>query len=180
MKDGKKAGAVLGVGAAVTGLVLVIKKAFANPPIPPEEIELYGLSINPPEVYVGEGVAISLFARNIGGQAGPCEVPCLILYAGEVIKTMKKTVTLQPGEHQSVEFIWTPTEEIGAPTQYNIQVENLSGIVTVYPTPEAEFEVSNLTFDPPEVYVGEPVVISVTITNVGAAPGSYEVECIVE
>ena len=41
----------------------------------------------------------------------------------------------------------------------------------------AEFVVSNLEITPTEVNVGETVYISVIVTNVGNAAGSYEVTC---
>jgi len=39
----------------------------------------------------------------------------------------------------------------------------------------AEFEVSNLVFNPSEVEVGEPVVISATVKNVGDLEGTYTI-----
>lgn len=179
MKDGKKVGVVLGIGAAATGLIFALK-AKAGPPIPPSDIILSNLIITPTEVYVGEALDISLMAQNIGGLSGSYEVVCQITYGGEVVKTMKKTVSLQPGESKPVSFTWTPTEPLVEATSYQVSTDGLTGTIIVHPTPEAAFDVSNLDIDPAEVYVGETVNISVVVTNVGDAPGSYEVECTVE
>jgi len=43
--------------------------------------------------------------------------------------------------------------------------------------PQPEFVVSDLSISPTEVYVGETVEISATVTNVGDAPGTYTVNC---
>ena len=40
---------------------------------------------------------------------------------------------------------------------------------------EAEFEVSGLVIEPTEVYVGEPVEISVLVTNIGGKTGTKTV-----
>lgn len=38
-------------------------------------------------------------------------------------------------------------------------------------------KLSNLIIDPSQVYIGETVTISVTVTNVGTATGSREIVC---
>jgi len=47
--------------------------------------------------------------------------------------------------------------------------------IEITPSP-ASFEVSNLAFNPSEVEVGEPVVISATVRNVGDLEGTYTAE----
>ena len=84
---------------------------------------------------------------------------------------MKKTVTLNPGESRTVAFTFTPT----AAGVHSVSVDGLSGSFTVLEAPVAEFEVSNLTIEPPEIYVGETVNVSLTVTNIGDKTGSYEV-----
>ena len=43
--------------------------------------------------------------------------------------------------------------------------------------PKENIVLSDLTIEPSEVYVGEPVEISVTVTNTGGLAGSYEIAC---
>ena len=86
---------------------------------------------------------------------------------------MKKTVTLNPGESKVVSFTFTPTVAKG----YGVSVDGLTGSFIALPAPEAEFVVSNLVIDPTQVYIGEQVSISVIVTNIGTATGSYEVTC---
>lgn len=84
---------------------------------------------------------------------------------------MKKTVTLGPGESKVLGFTYTP----GTAKGYSVSVDGLSGSFVAIEAPEAEFVVSDLTINPTEVYIGEPVSISVVVTNVGNKTGTYEV-----
>ena len=86
---------------------------------------------------------------------------------------MKKTVTLNPGESKVVTFTVTPT----VAKNYSVSVDGLSGSFTAFAVPVAQFRVTNLIISPTQVYVGEIVNISVTITNIGGQAGSYEVTC---
>jgi len=45
------------------------------------------------------------------------------------------------------------------------------------PAPPEDIVISSLIIEPGTVYVGEPVSISVTATNIGEAAGSHEVTC---
>ena len=76
-KDGKKAAIGLGViGATVLGLWALTRKAEA---IPPADIVLSDLVIEPSEVYVGEQVTISATTTNIGEIAGSYEIMCEVI-----------------------------------------------------------------------------------------------------
>lgn len=86
---------------------------------------------------------------------------------------MNKSVSLNPGESKRVTFTFTPTEARG----YRANVDGLSGTFVAYPVPQAEFEVSDLIVEPAEVYIGQPVTISILVTNVGGKSGTYEVVC---
>ena len=86
---------------------------------------------------------------------------------------MKKTVTLNPGESRVITFSFSPT----VAKTYSISVDGLTGSFVAHEVPVAEFVVSNLVIEPSEVYVGEPVEISVTVTNTGGLAGSDEIVC---
>jgi len=45
------------------------------------------------------------------------------------------------------------------------------------PIPPENIVLSDLLVSPSEVYVGEPVSISVVATNIGETAGSYEISC---
>jgi hypothetical protein len=52
------------------------------------------------------------------------------------------------------------------------------GLVTMGPQP-ATFSLTDLVIDPNETEAGEPVAISVNITNIGETEGNYTVELMV-
>lgn len=78
-----------------------------------------------------------------------------------------REVTLDPGQSSEVSFTFTPIE---AKTHY-VDVDGLTGNFAVIELP-AEFVVTDLVITPSEVYVGEPVTISVLVTNVGGTRGT--------
>lgn len=79
-RDGRKALIVVGVGGAMVGLVLALtRKAEAGPPIPPANIVLSNLTIEPGAVYVGNPVSIGVLVTNIGGTAGSYEIICEVI-----------------------------------------------------------------------------------------------------
>lgn len=84
---------------------------------------------------------------------------------------MKKTVTLNPGESKVADFTFTPD----LAKSYGVSVNGLVGNFIAIEAPVAEFVVSGLVIEPPQVYVGETVSISVVVTNIGGKAGSYEV-----
>ena len=83
---------------------------------------------------------------------------------------MKQTVSLNPGESKAVAFTFTPT----VAKNYTVNVDGLTGSFSAIALP-AEFVVSDLVISPAIVYVGDPVSISLVVTNVGGVSGSYEV-----
>ena len=65
------------VGAVVLAVIAIVgirKLSQAQPPLPPADIQLSNLVISPAEVQVGQPVAISVDATNIGQIAGSYEV----------------------------------------------------------------------------------------------------------
>ena len=77
---------------------------------------------------------------------------------------------------------FTVTEETDG--TYTVSIGGLSDSFTVEtppppPTP-AEFKLSNLVVSPTTVEIGEPVSVSVTVTNVGEEAGSYTAELLID
>ena len=164
MKDRTKALIGLGILGGVAGIILATRKAEAA-----AEISLGDLTINPPEVNPGQKVTISATVTNLGGKRGSYEVTL----GGDFMAT--KSVTLNPGESKAVSFEVTPTE-LGV---HSVSVDGLTGSFTVVGVPVADIRLSDLVIEPKEVYVGEPVSISVVATNYGAATGSRTITCTV-
>ena len=135
------------------------------PPLPPN---LSSLSITPEEIEPGQEVTISLSIKNINDQA------------------LTYTITMQIGEHRlliDVELepyesrIVTHTLTRNTVGDYTVTVDGLTASFTVKAPPikPAEFTVSDLTVSPREVDEGDPVTVTVKVTNIGEQMGSHTV-----
>jgi hypothetical protein len=147
-------------------------------PGPPEPAAfiLSNLVVSPSTVEPDETVTVSVTAMNVGEVEGSYTVELLI----DGVKVDEYTVTLDGGFSETVEF--TVTEDTDG--TYAVSIGELSDSFTVEtpplpPTP-AEFELSNLVVSPTTVEIGEPVSVSVTVTNVGEEAGSYTAELLID
>jgi hypothetical protein len=147
-------------------------------PEPPEPAAfiLSNLVVSPSTVEPDETVTISVTVMNVGEVEGSYTVELLI----DGVKVDEYTVTLDGGFSETVEF--TVTEDTDG--TYAVSIGELSDSFTVEtppppPTP-AEFELSNLVIFPTTVEIGEPVSVSVTVTNVGEEAGSYTAELLID
>jgi len=144
-------------------------------PSPPDFI-LIDLIVDPQTVEPGEEVTVSVTAKNVGGTSGSYTAELLI----DGFKVDEETVTLDPGEETTVEF--TVTEDTDG--TYTVSIGLLSDSFTVETPPppptQAEFELSNLVVSPTTVEIGEPISVSVTVTNVGEEAGSYTAELLID
>jgi PKD repeat protein len=145
----------------VDGVPIVIGEVVV--PVP-AAFELSDLSITPAEVLVGREVAISVKVTNIGGETGSYMVTLKV----EEVIVDTETVTLDPAESTTVTF--TVMKMIAG--TYKVEVDGLFGSfkVTKPPVP-AQFELSDLSVSPKEVGPGEPVTVSVKVTNIGEVSG---------
>lgn len=84
-----------------------------------------------------------------------------------IMTTQTKSITLGPGQSGSLDFSIIPN----VAKAYQVSVDGLTGNFVAIGLP-AEFEVSNLIITPTQVSVGDPVTISVTVTNVGGVVGT--------
>ena len=147
-------------------------------PEPPEPASfiLSNLVVSPSTVEPDETVTVSVKVTNVGEVEGSYTVEFLI----DGSKVDEYTVTLNGGFSETVEF--TVTEDTDG--TYTASIGELSGSFTVEtpspPQAPAEFELSNLVVSPTTVEIGEPVSVSVTVTNVGEEAGSYTAELLID
>jgi len=147
-------------------------------PEPPEPASfiLSNLVVSPSTVEPDETVTVSVTVMNVGEESGSYTVELLI----DGVKVDEYTVTLDGGFSETVEF--TVTEDTEG--TYTASIGELSDSFTVEtPTPPptpAEFELSNLVVSPTTVEIGEPISVSVTVTNVGEEAGSYTAELLID
>jgi len=136
---------------------------------PGAEFRVSNLVISPTVVNPGQVVTISCLVENIGTEAGTKTVVCKV--EGEIMA--EQSVTLEPGESRTVAFEVTPT----VAKTYSVMVDGLSGTFRATTVPVADIRVENLVIEPSEVQVGQPVTISVMVTNYGTAAGTKKITC---
>ena len=134
---------------------------------PGAEFEVSDLLISPAEVQVGYPVIISCLVTNIGSEAGTTT----ITLGGDFMA--EQSVTLEPGESRTIAFEVVPD----VARTYSVTVDGLYGSFVATTVPVADIRVENLTIEPSEVQVGQPVTISVMVTNYGAAAGTKTITC---
>jgi len=154
-------GGVVAFGTLIALAVLATRAAA--------KVTVSNLIISPTEVNPGQPVTIYCTVTNIGNEAGSYTVHL----GGDFVA--KQTVTLQPGESRTISFEVTPT----VAKTYSVSVDGLTGTFRATEMPVADIRVENLTISPTEVYVGEPVMISVVAINYGTASGSKTIVCTV-
>jgi hypothetical protein len=146
-------------------------KVTLEAPNKPAELQLANLRSNRAEAEVGETITVSVLATNIGDEAG--DFPLELFVNNQKQET--KSIQLNGGETKTVQFDITENAE----GTYTVTLDNLSTSFSItseaQPVKPAEFQVTELTINPPTVLAEETVDISVKVTNVGEASGSYAV-----
>ena len=136
---------------------------------PGAEFRVSNLVISPTEVNPGQPVTISCTVTNIGAAAGSSSVHL----GGDFMA--EKTVSLEPGQSETVSFEVTPAEA----KTFHVSVNGLTGSFVATEEAVADIRVENLVIEPTEVDVGQKVTISVTVKNYGTALGSRKIICLV-
>ena len=62
----------------------------------------------------------------------------------------------------------------------NLAVSDIYSFTTLGKAPEPEFAISDLSISPPEINIGESVTISVSVTNTGNLPGTYNLVLMID
>lgn len=148
---------------------LGINWPWYEPEVPVAKFTVTNLVISSKEVQVGQSVDISCLVTNTGTAIGDYTV----YLEGDFVA--EQSVTLNPGESETVTFTVTPTEV----KTYQATVDGLTGTFEATTRPVADIRVENLIIEPAEVEVGQEVLISVTATNYGMAQGTKVIKCLV-
>jgi hypothetical protein len=153
---------------AIGDLVASIK-VTSEAPIRPAKLQLTNLVTSRKEARTGDPITVSAAATNIGDVDGEFS---LNLFVNDE-KRETKVVQLGGGETTTVYFEFAEDAE----GDYTVTLGDLTTSFRVSsdapPIKPAEFQVTELTVNPPSVMVDEAVEISVKVTNVGEASGSY-------
>ena len=135
------------------------------------KLRVTNLVISPAEVYVGEQTAIFAEVTNNGDSDDTHTIILKLNNSdGQEVETSEAEVPVPAGEKRTVEFALA----IDVPDTYKIEVDGWTGTLEVMERPTgAEFRVIGLTITPPTVEVGETVIVSADIENIGQTDGTY-------
>uniref|UniRef100_A0A7C1P0P2 Fibronectin type-III domain-containing protein n=1 Tax=Thermofilum pendens TaxID=2269 RepID=A0A7C1P0P2_THEPE len=126
------------------------------------EFEVSSLTLSKTSAIIGEEVTVYVEVRNVGSVSGTYRAALVI--NGE--KVQEKEVRLEPGEARTVTFVVVEN----ANGTYIIEVGKLTRSLRVLAP--AAFRLSNLAISPSEPEVGQPILISVNVKNVGEVEGT--------
>ncbi|HEX9261439.1 MAG TPA: CARDB domain-containing protein [Candidatus Bathyarchaeia archaeon] len=159
--------------AAVGGAYLYLQSQNAFAPKPAEFI-LSGLTITPLEPDLGEPVTITFNVTNIGGVEGGYPVNFTV---NNVFRE-NQTIAVPPGGTVTAQFTTAETIE----GNYQVKIGDLSGQFTVKAAPLEDTTVilSDLKIEPREVWVGNPLNITVIARNQGAENDSLSVRLMID
>ncbi|TET26301.1 MAG: hypothetical protein E3J73_04800 [Candidatus Bathyarchaeum sp.] len=146
-------------------------KVTSEAPTKQAELQLTNLGINRKEAEVGETITVSATATNIGDEAGDFTLELFVNNE----KRETKNVQLDGGETTTVAFDITEDSEGDYVVKLGTLTVSFSVTSEAQPIKPADFQVTELTVNPPSVLADEIVEISVKVTNVGEASGSYAV-----
>jgi hypothetical protein len=130
--------------------------------------EVVSLNMTPTKIATGEKVTIEVKVRNINSETDMYNVPLMV----DGVADSRKDITLAPGASESLIFELTRSHA----GIYKISVGSKESTLTVRKPSPPDWRLSNLEINPSEVNIGENVVITAELTNIGGSQGSYTAE----
>jgi uncharacterized membrane protein len=153
------------IAAAAGGFVYIQSLPAAS--IDPANIQLTELTITPTQAIVGQTIIVVVNATNLGDERGVYEANLMVNGVSEQIQTIQ----LLGGETKVIQFNTTATVE----GTHSIKVGSLEGAFTVL----SKFVLSDLVINRTQANIGEPVGISVKVTNRQTQTEDYSLTLIV-
>jgi hypothetical protein len=136
------------------------------PPLKAAEFQVTNLTVDPLEAGVGQPITIAVNVTNVGEETGNYSATLTI---NDVVRETK-TIQLLGNESRIVDFT-VMENSVG---NYSVKIEGLTGTYTITAAPPpSTFKVSDLIISPTEAWVGEPINISVKVSNTGDKAASY-------
>lgn len=149
------------VAAAAGGYFYI--QSLPAPPLDTTKIQLTALTLDKTETLIGQPIKITVNVTNIGGEAGSYSVNLII----DGNTNQAQTILLSDGETKTVEFVVSDAAE----GVHSVTIGNIEERFTVLGT----VELTDLAINRTEARVGEPLGISVKVTNRAEESGSYSV-----
>ena len=149
------------VASAAAGFFYV--SSLPGPALAPAQIQLMGLQVTPPTGLVGQPVTVSINVTNTGGETGTYTVNLML----DGLQNQAESVKLAAGETKTVQFTISGADE----GTHIVGVGSLEGTFTLTST----FELSDLAVNRTAAKIGEPIGISIKVTNRANETGNYSV-----
>jgi len=130
--------------------------------------EVVSLNITPATIATGETATIEVEVRNVNAETDMYNVPLMV----NGVADSRKSVTLAPGQTELLTFKLTRSHT----GIYKISVGSKESTLTVQKPSPPDFRLSNLEINPTDVNIGENVVITAKLTNIGGSQGGYTAE----
>ena len=130
--------------------------------------EVVSLKMTPTKIATGEKVTIEVEVKNINSETDTYTIPLMV----DGVADSRKSVTLAPGQTELLTFELTRSHT----GSYKISVGSKESTLTVQKPSPPDFRLSNLEINPTEVNIGENVVVTAKLTNIGGSQGSYTAE----
>jgi len=153
------------VAAAAGGYFYI--QSLPAPSLDATKIQLTALTLDKTEALIGQPIKITVNVTNIGGEAGSYLANLTI----DGNPNQAQTIQLSAGETKTVEFVVSDAAE-GA---HSVTIGNIEERFTVLGT----VELTDLAINRTEARIGEPLGISVKVTNRAEESGSYSVTLII-
>ncbi len=148
------------VASAIAGVFYI--SSLPAPPLTPTQVQLTDLRMNQTALF-GQAITISFNVTNLAAEAGTYEANLKV--DGVVIQS--QTIQLAGSETKTVEFVISDATE----GMHVVTIGNLEGTFTILNI----FTFSDLAINRTEAKVGEPIGISVLVTNRASESGTYSV-----
>ena len=149
------------VAIAASGYFYV--SSLPGPSLSLSQVQFVGLTVDPPQALLGQSVSVSVNVTNIGGETGTYTVTLML----DSATNQAQTVKLVSGETKTVQFALTSSTE----GVHIVAIGTLEATLTVI----NNIELSDLAINRTEAKVGEPIGISLKITNQAQEVGNYSV-----
>jgi|GEM_PF-1500815 len=158
--------------------VVTVSLSGNGVPVPVPEINVTPLSLNYSDVFIGSDSTFSVTITNAG--TANLDVSTIALGAGTsadfAITSGPASIVLAPGANTTVQVTYSPSDE-GADSGTLVIASDDSDEPTVtvslsgngVPVPVPEIDVTPLSLNYGDVFIGSDSVLSVTITNTGTA-----------
>jgi hypothetical protein len=156
---------LLVVAATAAGFFYVT--SLPGPSISTSQIQFVGLTIYPSQAVLGQSVSISVNVTNVSGEAGTYIANLML--NGET--NQNQTINLTPGETKNVQFTVIASTE----GKHVLSIGTLEGVLTI----TNSIALYDLAINRTEAKVGEPIGISLTVTNRAQENGNYSVTLII-